>query len=138
MIVTKSFQTQTKGDGQVIEINGEVCNQVTDSGVSEGIVTVFVTGTTAGVIIMEHEPGLVEDLDAAMERLVPRGIPYQHNIRNNDDNGHSHTRACLLGPSLVVPVAQRRPLLGVWQRIVLVDFDSRPRQRDVIVQVMGE
>ncbi len=138
MIVTKSFPMQTQGDGQVIEISEAVGQRVAESGVTEGIVTVFVTGTTAGVMIMEHEPGLVDDFGAVMERLVPRDIPYQHNIRNNDDNGHSHTRACLLGPSLVVPVAQRRPLLGAWQRIVLVDFDSRPRAREVIVQVMGE
>ncbi len=139
MIVTQRFTMDTRGDGQVIEINDEVCRRVAASGVAEGIVTVFVTGTTAGVTIIEHEPGLVEDLRAAMERFAPREIPYQHNLRNpGEDNGHSHTRAALIGPSLVVPVAGRRPTLGRWQRIVLVDFDSRPRTRELVVQVMGE
>ena len=87
---------------------------------------------------MEYEPGLVLDLDTAMERLWPRGIEYQHDTLNADDNGHSHTRATLIGPSLVVPIAAHKPLLGVWQEIVLIDFDSRPRARDLVLQFMGE
>ena len=138
MIVTERFSLSTHGDGQVIEINDHVKRYVAASKVKAGIVTVFVTGTTAGVCIMEHEPGLVEDMDAAMERLIPRAITYQHNVRNNDDNGHSHTRAVLMGPSVVIPVADGKPMLGTWQRVVLIDFDSRPRTRDLVVQVMGE
>ncbi len=139
MVSTKTFSLDTRGDGDVIEIGGEVAKGVAESGVREGIVTIFVTGTTAGVTIIELEPGLVEDLRAAMERFAPRGIPYQHNLRNpGEDNGHSHTRASLIGPSLVVPVKGKKPMLGAWQRIILVDFDSRPRTRQVVVQVMGE
>ncbi|MBI3743266.1 MAG: YjbQ family protein [Chloroflexi bacterium] len=138
MIVTQRFSLSTRGGGQVILINDEVARYVAASKVKAGIVTLFVTGTTAGVCIMEHEPGLVEDMNAAMERLIPQGIVYQHNVRNNDDNGHSHTRAVLMGPSVVIPVADGKPMLGTWQRVVLVDFDSRPRKRDLVVQVMGE
>lgn len=138
MIVTKRISVASQGDCQIIDINDEVCRQVAQSGVANGIVTVFVLGTTAGVAIMEFEPGLVSDLQAAMERLAPRGLPYQHNILNNDDNGHAHTQATFVGPSMVVPFSARKPLLGTWQRIILVDFDSRPRTREVILQIMGE
>ena len=138
MIVTRKLTLSTEGDGQIISINAEVSRLVAESGLNDGIAIVFVTGTTAGVMVMEHEPGLVEDLHTTMERLIPRGAAYQHDVLNNDDNGHAHTRACLLGPSLVVPFAGKQPLLGTWQRIVIVDFDSRPRSREVIVQLMGE
>ena len=138
MIVTKRLTLHTEGQGHILDINVEVCRQVAESGLAEGIVTVFVAGTTAAVAIMEHEPGLVQDLQTAMERLIPREIPYQHNVLNRDDNGHAHTRATLLGPSLVVPFVDKKPLLGAWQRIVLIDFDSRPRSREVLFQIMGE
>ena len=138
MIVTNKVTLATRGDCHVIDISDEVSREVTASGLADGIVTVFVTGTTAGVAIVEYEPGLVEDLQSAMERLIPRGIPYQHNILNHDDNGHAHTQATLIGQSLVVPFSGKKPLLGTWQRIVMVDFDSRPRNRDIVVQVMGE
>ena len=138
LIVTKRLSLETKGDGQIIALNDEVVRQSRDAGIAEGIVTVFVPGTTAGVTIMEHEPGLVLDLAAAMNRLFPRGIEYQHDVLNADTNGHSHTRATLIGPSLVVPIAKHTPLLGTWQEIVMIDFDSRPRSRDLILQFMGE
>ena len=138
MIVTRELTLLTEGEGQIIEIDGEVKRHVAESGVNSGIVTVFVSGTTAGVTVMEHEPGLVADLHTLMERLAPREETYQHNILNQDDNGHSHTRATVIGPSIVVPFASSTPLLGTWQRIVVVDFDSRPRTRQVIMQVMGE
>ena len=138
MIITKHLTLETKGDGQVIRLNHEVLKQSRDAGISEGIVTVFVTGTTAGVTIMEYEPGLILDLTTAMERLCPQDIEYQHNVLNGDDNGHSHTRASLISPSLVVPITKHQPLLGKWQEIVLVDFDSRSRSRDLVFQFMGE
>lgn len=138
MVVTRRLKLATKGEGHIIAIHDEVCRHVAESGVADGTVTVFVAGTTAGVTIMEHEPGLVVDLKAAMERLAPRDIPYQHNILNNDINGHSHTQATLIGPSVVVPFVAGKLLTGTWQRIILVDFDSRPRQREVVLQIMGE
>ena len=138
MIVTGKVSLDTEGDCQVIDITEEVVRQVAQCGLTGGIVTVFVAGTTSGVAVIEYEPGLVMDLQTAMERLIPRGIPYQHNILNQDDNGHAHTQATLLGPSLVVPFIDKKPSLGTWQRIVVVDFDSRPRTREVVVQMMGE
>ena len=138
MIVTRRLQRETQGDGQVIDLTDTVVGEVTQAGLRHGLATVFVTGTTAGVAVMEYEPGLVLDWAAAMERLVPRGVGYEHDHRNNDDNGHSHTRAMLLGPSLSVPVEGGALTLGRWQRIVLVDYDSRARVREVVLQCMGE
>ncbi len=138
MIVTDKISLPTEGDCQIIDITDQVRSRLKETGLANGIVTVFVAGTTAGIAIVEYEPGLAEDLKAAMERLVPRGLPYRHNILNQDDNGHSHTQATLIGPSVVVPFADEKPLLGTWQRIVLVDFDSRPRQRELVIQTMGE
>lgn len=138
MILTKQLRLETKGGGQVIPLSDVVAEEARSAGVAEGLVTVFVQGTTAGITIMEYEPGLVLDLNTAMERLCPQGIEYRHNTLNADDNGHSHTRATLIGPSLVVPIADHKPLLGVWQEIVLIDFDSRPRARDFVLQFMGE
>jgi secondary thiamine-phosphate synthase enzyme len=97
-----------------------------------------VSGSTAGLTTIEYEPGLVQDLPAAFERIAPRSARYRHHERWGDDNGHSHVRASLLGPSLVVPVEGGRLLLGTWQQIVLVDFDTRARRRDVVVQLWGQ
>lgn len=138
MIVTTRLRLSTQGNGQIISLNEEVKRQVSNSGVTEGAITVFVTATTASIGIMELEPGLVQDLTSTLDRLVPQNVKYQHNILNDDTNGHSHTRASLIGPSLVVPVTGGQPILGVWQSIVLIDFDSRPREREVVLQVMGE
>lgn len=138
MITTQRLRLETQADGQVIDLTDEVAKGVAGSAITDGTVTVFVTATTAGVTIMEYEPGLVQDLKQVMERLFPRSAIYQHNIINHDNNGHAHTQATFIGPSLVVPVAGSRPMLGTWQRIVLVDFDSRPRNREVILQIMGE
>ena len=103
-----------------------------------GVVTVFVPGATGAVTTIEFEDGLVEDLGEALQRLAPSEIDYAYNQRWQDGNGHSHIRAALLGPSLSVPFCERRLILGTWQQIVLVDFDNRPRRRELIVQVMGE
>ena len=138
VIATKRLSIKTAGEGQVIDIHKDVLAFVHESKVREGQVTVFVTATTASVTAVEYEPGLQIDLKTALERLFPRGIPYQHNILNNDTNGHSHTQATFIGPSLVIPISAGQPTLGTWQRIVLIDFDSRPRERQVVVQVFGE
>jgi secondary thiamine-phosphate synthase enzyme len=111
---------------------------VTDSGINNGIATVFVTGSTAGITTIEFEPGLVADLQKAWERLVPKNIPYEHDARWGDGNGYAHVRASLLGASLVIPLTDKKLALGTWQQIIVVDFDNRPRQRTVIVQVVGE
>ena len=127
----------TRGNGEVLDVTGEVAEAVRGSGIANGIATVFVTGSTAALTTLEFEPGLVHDLNAAFERLYPREMEYRHHERWGDDNGHSHVRASMLGPSLVVPVSGGELALGRWQQIVLVDFDTRPRAREFLVQVMG-
>ncbi|HLE68942.1 MAG TPA: secondary thiamine-phosphate synthase enzyme YjbQ [Vicinamibacteria bacterium] len=128
----------TRGNGEVLDVTGEVAEAVRGSGIANGIATVFVTGSTAALTTLEFEPGLVHDLNAAFERLYPREMEYRHHERWGDDNGHSHVRASMLGPSLVVPVSGGELALGRWQQIVLVDFDTRPRAREFLVQVMGD
>jgi secondary thiamine-phosphate synthase enzyme len=139
-MVTQTFRrtVATRGDGQVIDLTREVSEAVRSSGIESGIATIFVIGSTAGITTLEFEPGLVHDLTAAFERLYPRGMEYRHHERWGDDNGHSHVRASMLGPSLVVPVVDKVLTLGTWQQIVLVDFDTSPRTREYVVQVLGD
>jgi secondary thiamine-phosphate synthase enzyme len=127
----------TEGDGDVVDLTEGVQSVIESSGVESGAVSVFVPGSTAAVTAMEYEPGGVEDLKAALERLVPAGGDYEHNRLNNDTNSHAHIRAAIVGPSETVPVRDGRLALGTWQQLVLVDFDDRPRQRTVVVQVIG-
>ena len=109
-----------------------------DAELSRGVATVFVTGSTAGLTTIEYEPGLVHDLSAAFERLYPKAMEYRHHETWNDDNGHSHVRASMLGPSLAVPFVDGELMLGTWQQIILVDFDTRPRSREFVIQMIGE
>ncbi|UCC65711.1 MAG: YjbQ family protein [Anaerolineae bacterium] len=132
------MQLRTRGNGDIHDITGGVTEAVQASGLNNGIVTVFVQGSTGAVSTVEYEPGLVADLRDYFDRAVPSDIPYQHDRRWHDGNGHSHVRATLLGPSLTVPFVQGRLTLGTWQQIIFVDFDVRPRDRTLIVQVMGE
>lgn len=127
----------TEGDGDAIDITAGVQSVVAQAGVESGIASVFVPGSTAAVTTMEHEPGGVHDLRATLDRLVPRDRPYEHNRLNNDTNSHAHIRAAIVGPSETVPVRDGRLELGTWQQVVLVDFDDRPRQRTVVVQVLA-
>lgn len=122
----------------MVDVTSDVSELVSKSGLSSGIVTVFAPGATAGVTTIEFEPGLVEDIDELFERIAPRNRDYHHNLRWNDGNGHSHVRASLLGPSLTIPFNDGKLILGVWQQIVLIDFDNRSRKRDIFCQVMGE
>jgi secondary thiamine-phosphate synthase enzyme len=128
----------TQGDTAIRDITPGVQQALTESQLREGIVTVFVPGSTAGVTTLEFEPGLVHDLRRAFEELVPSNRPYKHHERWHDDNGHSHVRSALLGPSLVVPFRDGRLALGTWQQIVFVDFDTRPREREIILTAIGE
>ncbi len=138
-VATGRLKLETQGGGQILEITPDILKQVAASKIQRGTVTIFLTGTTAGVGVMEMEPGTVKDLQAAMERLGPRGAAYQHNAMNaGETNGHSHLQASLFGQSLVVPIEGGKPMLGTWQRIIVMDFDSRPRTREIVVQTMGE
>ncbi len=133
------FQVATHGDTQVVDITDEVGKVVSASGIDEGLLVVFVVGSTAGITTTEAEPGLLtHDLKAFYDRIAPSDEYYKHEETWHDDNGHSHVRASALGPSLTVPIVEGRMTLGTWQQIVLLDFDTRGRQREVVVQIVGE
>lgn len=139
MVKTEQIQVQTTGNCHVVDITGQVNEAVASCGLGAGVVTLFHVGSTAGLTTTEYEPGLVNhDLKAAFERIAPEAGHYAHEQTWDDDNGHSHVRASLLGPSLSVPFVDGRPTLGTWQQIILVDFDTRARNRTVICQIMGE
>ncbi len=138
MIASKKLTMMTKGNGDTIDITPGVERAIAEADLSNGVVTLFVIGSTAALTTIEYEDGAVNDLGRAIERLAPRGMEYEHHLRWSDDNGHSHVRAALVGPSLSVPVIGGRLTLGTWQQIILIDFDTRPRQREVVAQIMGE
>ena len=138
MVVTKRIDLETKGECDIIDITSQVEEQVAQAGINNGTATLFVAGSTAGISTIEFEPGLLSDFQGMWERNIPKNIPYSHDRRWGDGNGYSHVRASLLGASLVVPFNEKRLSLGTWQQIVLVDFDNRPRSRQVILQIMGE
>ncbi len=137
-LLTETLAVPTHGDSQMIDLTPRVRALVAEHRFREGQALVFVPGSTAAVTTIEFEPGLQQDLPAALERIAPRDLRYAHEQTWHDDNGHSHVRASLVGPSLVVPFAEGELLLGTWQQIVLVDFDTRPRRREVVVQLSGE
>lgn len=138
MRVTERLGRETRGDDDIHDLTADIQALVDRHSLREGQVLVFVPGSTAGLTTIEFEPGLLKDLPAAFERLAPRGLRYHHEDTWHDGNGHSHVRASILGPSLTVPVVSGKLLLGTWQQIVLVDFDNRPRRREVVVQLWGE
>jgi secondary thiamine-phosphate synthase enzyme len=129
------LRLSTRGDGDVIDITAEVQGIVGESSASEGLATAFVRGSTAAISTMEFEPGGIADLGALLDRLIPAEGDYEHNRLNHDTNSHAHQRATLVGPSEQVPVIDGRLALGTWQQLILIDFDDRPRERTVIVQV---
>ncbi len=138
MVVTGNISLNSRGNCDIIDITAQVEQQLAKANVSSGTVTLFVAGSTAGLTTIEYEPGLISDLKQMWQRLVPEDIAYGHDQRWGDGNGYSHVRASLLGASLVIPFSGHRLALGTWQQVVLVDFDNRPRSRQVVVQVMGE
>ena len=125
----------TQGDGDVIDLTDGVASVVRSAGVQTGLASVFVPGSTAAITLMEHEPGGVHDLRATLDRLVPAHGDYEHNRLNADTNSHAHIRAAILGASETIPVEGGELATGTWQQVVLVDFDDRPRERTVIVNV---
>ncbi len=138
MVHTVANDVETTGQGDIRDISASVRQAVSDSGCSVGIATVAVVGSTAGMTTIEYEPGAVADFNRLLEQLAPRDGVYQHHERWGDDNGSSHARAALIGPSLTVPFTHSTLQLGTWQQIVLVECDTRPRRRQVIVQIVGE
>ena len=131
------LRLETPGNGHIVDLTEGVASVVQTSGVQRGVVIVFATGSTVAVTTMEYEPGGVHDLQALLDRLIPPGSDYEHNRRNHDTNAHAHLRAALIGPSESIPLVDGRLALGTWQQIVLLDFDDRPRRREVTVQVVS-
>jgi secondary thiamine-phosphate synthase enzyme len=134
-MTTTEIRLSTGGDGDTIDITRALASAVADAGITEGQVSAFVRGSTAAVTTMEFEPGGVHDLKALLERIAPVAGDYEHNRLNHDTNSHAHQRASLVGPSELVPVQNGRMALGTWQQVVLLDFDDRPRERTVVIQV---
>lgn len=137
MFFSSSFRIQSQGFSDVINITDRVAAVCAESGIKNGIALIFVTGSTAGITTIEYEDGAIRDFKEAVERLVPSNTPYHHDSRWGDGNGFSHIRASLLGPELAVPLADGRLALGIWQHIVLCDFDNKVRERTVLAHVVG-
>lgn len=138
VVYSGNFSLETSGNADVVDITSNVSELVIASGLMDGIVLVYVPGSTAAITTIEYEPGLIRDLKEALERLAPEGHVYHHNERWHDGNGHSHIRASFIGQSESFPLISGELLLGTWQQIILVDMDNRPRSRKVFVQIFGE
>jgi secondary thiamine-phosphate synthase enzyme len=137
-VKTGSISLNTRGNTDIHDITNELARLVTETGLKSGTVTVFCPSSTSGLTTVEFEPAAVADLKRMFEELVPSNRDYTHNATWDDGNGHSHMRASLLGPSLTIPFVEDRLTLGAWQQVIYVDFDIRPRRRELVVQVVGE
>ena len=138
-VETHRMRIDTRGNNQVLDLTPHLIKVLAGSKIADGVATLFVIGSTAGITTTEYEPGLVNhDLKHYFDKIAPEDAHYEHEATWGDDNGHAHVRASLLGPSLSVPIVKGQPTLGQWQQIVLIDFDTRPRTREVIVQFVGE
>lgn len=135
---SSSIQLTTKGHGDIRDITSMVSEKVVESELQEGVVTLFCPSATSGLTTLEYEAGCVQDLQRLFDEILPPDRFYAHNERWGDGNGHSHARAALLGPSLSIPFSGQRLTLGTWQQIIYVDFDNRSRQRELVVQIIGE
>jgi len=138
MIYQREIRVAAAGHGDVKDVTGEVVRLVAASGIQTGIAHVFVTGSTAAIVTIEHEPGLLRDLPEMLDRLVPPSRSYGHEQAWHDGNGHSHLQATTLGQSLSLPISRGVPALGAWQQVVLVECDTRARERTVVITVIGE
>lgn len=139
MVITSKLIIKTAGNGEVQDLTPKLQRALQETKLDKGIVTIFIAGSTAALTTIEFEPGLVCDLNNYFEKAIPsKGVTYKHNERWGDNNGHSHIRASILGPSLTVPFGNNSLLLGTWQQVILIDFDIRPRSREVVLQFLGE
>jgi secondary thiamine-phosphate synthase enzyme len=137
-VSTQSFTIETRGSADVVDITHQVAQALEQSGLENGIATVFISGSTGGITTLEFEPGLRRDLPEIMDKLIPAGQRYHHDDTWHDGNGHAHLRSSLVGTSFTAPFVRGKLMLGTWQQIVLLDFDNRPRRREILVQLMGE
>jgi len=138
VVITESVKLSTRGNGEIVDITGQVARKVAESELDDGTVTIFSPSATSSLTTIEYESGLVHDLQNLFDQLVPQDIDYRHNLRWGDGNGHSHVRAALFGASLTVPFVDKRLTLGTWQQIVFLDFDVRPHNRELVLQMIGE
>ena len=138
MVETHTVKFNTRGAGAIVDLTLEIKEAIANSGIHSGTITAFVPGSTGGITTMEYEPGLIEDLPEMLERLVPSDQPYQHDKTWHDGNGFSHLRGALIGPSVTVPFSNRELMLGAWQQVVFLEFDNRPRDREIIFQIIGD
>ena len=137
-VLTKIIQIQSKGEMDIINITNQASAAIGESNIKNGIITVFVSGSTVAVTTIEYEPGLMYDFPEMLSRVAPKDIQYKHDNTWHDGNGHSHVRASLLGPSLTIPIIEGNMSLGTWQQLVLLELDTRARNRNVILQLIGE
>ncbi len=138
MVKTDTISLNTRGFTDVLDITDKVASILNHSGIQNGLVTVFCSGSTGSITTIEYESGVIHDLQKAIEKIIPSNIPYEHDKRWGDGNGFSHVRAALIKPSLTIPLVKGNLTLGTWQQIVFIDFDNRGRNRNIIVQVVGE
>jgi secondary thiamine-phosphate synthase enzyme len=137
-VITKMIQIKSCGENDVIDVTSQTAGLVRESGLKDGIITVFIVGSTAAITTIENEPGLRHDFPKMLSRIAPTDIGYKHNDTWQDGNGRSHVKASLIGPSLTIPFMDSNLLLGTWQQIVVLEMDTRPRQRSVVIQILGE
>ncbi len=137
-VETREITFITKGNCDVVDVTSQISEEIKQAGINDGIVTIFVPGSTGGLSTIEYESGLVSDIKEAMERIAPQGIEYKHNLKWKDGNGHSHIRASIVGPSITIPFAKKKMLLGTWQQVIFLDFDNCSRNRRLILQIIGE
>jgi secondary thiamine-phosphate synthase enzyme len=137
-VSTKTITIISNGENDIIDITWQIDEAIKESTLQDGVVVIFVSGSTAAITTIEYEPGLKKDFPKMLARIAPRGIEYEHDNTWHDGNGHSHVRASLIGPSLTVPFKDGRMMLGVWQQIVVVEMDTRRRERTIVLQIIGE
>ncbi len=137
-VITKQIKISSKSENDIIDITEQVADAISESGISNGTITVFVSGSTGAITTIEYEPGLVNDFPDLLSRIAPDDINYEHEQRWHDGNGRSHVKASLVGPSLTVPFKDGQLLLGTWQQIVFLELDTRARTRNLVLQIIGE
>ncbi len=137
-VVSDTIKLQTKGEGDMIDMTSQLSNIVKESKIKNGTVTIFVSGSTAAVTTIEYESGLIHDFPEMLSRIVPKDLEYEHDNTWHDGNGHSHVRSSLIGPNITIPIIHGKLTLGTWQQVVLLEMDTRSRDRTVILQIMGQ
>jgi len=137
-VYSDQINIKTNKEVDIIDITDEIQNSIKKSKLKDGIICIFVAGSTGTLTTIEYEPGLMKDIPRALEKIAPKGIHYDHHETWHDDNGHSHVRATLMGPSITVPFSNKKLIHGTWQQIVFIELDTRPRNREIIIQLVGE